>query len=152
MVIEVGESDEISPEMIEEWESLCAEQVDCTLVVAKGAEGEDDIPVCTENDDDDSYGAVERRCKLDFDSAVLADKGLNDGQIAAESSSQDIQELLTIVGVLGGVIAALVIIIAGGAYYMWYKLKRTSRTVSFDGGEVDDIEQEDVNINGVEEK
>ena len=73
-----------------------------------------------DDDSDDDYECV----------AVVRRAGINgngnydDGYTAAQNEAKATNdELLTVVGVLGGIIAALIIIIAAGAYFLWRRMK-----------------------------
>eukprot|EP00484_Ammonia_sp_Unknown_P016116 CAMPEP_0197055446 /NCGR_PEP_ID=MMETSP1384-20130603/65557_1 /TAXON_ID=29189 /ORGANISM="Ammonia sp." /LENGTH=232 /DNA_ID=CAMNT_0042489029 /DNA_START=146 /DNA_END=844 /DNA_ORIENTATION=+ len=83
---------------------------------------------CAEAIDDDGdvecgYNADKASCyPVTRRAGNLGSGNFDDGYIAAqEAAAQETSQLYTVVGVLGGVVGALVLVIGGGAYYLYNK-------------------------------
>lgn len=89
---------------------------------------------CQEETDDDTgdaecaFNAIEEECYSIVRRAGLMGEGTyDDGFIAAQSAAkQQNDALLTVVGVLAGIIGALVIVIGAGGYYFYQKSQKDS--------------------------
>ena len=137
-VIEVDTNDDGSIDEDEQDRiiSICAAQstLDCHREVDTSGNELCALQRSIDDDTEEDYEcvAVVRRA------GVRGNGGFDDGYTAAQNAAQqESQELLTVVGVLGGIIAALVIIIGVGGYFMWNRINKKQGSVAFQGYEQD---------------